>query len=386
MIWSPAFNLENPMKLAPFVLCVVSLALFSNASGQMRFYGTVSEVIDGQTLVINTDGRTLTVQLQYIATPSSGQPLYDMVRSHLSTIALGKSVEFKLIRLGAKVAVGKVTMHGSDISMQLIRDGAAWHEPTKTSGQAAAEASEYDSNQQQAKNEKRGIWSVPGLKTPWQIQAEIDEEIRRKEAAIRQSRPNLVGVSQFQTANRTDLPNTGPASASAKPGQTLDGRDAWVSVLSGADKEAPGLKTYRDPGDRYDVLYTSASFVELSQGGQRQKLECRAAYVTYKQVNGMIGASYMLGFRAISEDYRFSRQKSRLTVVVDNQAISLGLSRGLLGQTAVGAVEMMFYQMNKATLRKISNARSVEFRIDGAKAVISEDIKALFKELSNVTE
>ena len=373
------------MKLAPLLLCIVAFVFCSNAFGQ-RFFGTVSEVIDGKTIVIDTDGRKLTVQLQYIATPADGQPLHSVVRDHLSAITLGKSVEFKLNQFGGKISVGKVTIGGVDISMQLIRNGAAWHEPPNISGQPASEAAEYDNNLQQAKQEKRGVWSIAGMKTPWEIQAEVDEENRKKEAARRQSRPTVVGVSQFQTANRTDLPNEGPRPKSGNPNAITNGRDAWVSVASGGDKEAPGLKTYKDPSGRYDTLYTSASFVDLAQNGKTQKLECRGMYVTYKQVNGMTSSMYVLGFRAISEDYKFSKQRSRLTVVVDNQAIPLALTRGLLGQTVVGAVEIMYYEMSKATLRKIAKARTIEFRIDGAKAAVSDDLKSLLKELSDVTE
>jgi hypothetical protein len=94
----------------------------------------------------------------------------------------------------------------------------------------------------------------------------------------------------------------------------------------------------------------------------------------------------LIGFRALSEDYRFSRQKSALTVTVDGQKISLGTPRGLLGQTVVGAMEIMFYRTGKATLKRIANARTVEFRIDGAKGAVSDNLKDLFKQLAEITE
>ena len=373
------------MKLARILIWGAILAACSNVFGQARFAGIVTEVVDGRTLVVETNGTKLGVRLQYIATPMADQPMHATVRDHLSKLAIGRIVEFKPAQFSGSIYVGKMTIDGVDVSRQLLRDGAAWHEPRQTSGQNSSEAEEYASDQQLAQQEKRGVWSIPDLKTPWQIQAEIDEQYRKNEAARRLSRRTLVGVSQFQTANRTDLPN-GPATKAKRSTGTLDGRDAWVSVLSGVDKETPGLQTHRDPAGRFDTLYTSAAFVDLKLDGKSQKLECRALYVTYKQVNGMNRSMYLIGFRAISEDFRFSRQKSALTVMVDNQAIPLGQPRGLLGQTVVGAMELMFYKASKATLKRISKARSVEFRIDGARGDLSEDIKDLFKQLADVTD
>jgi len=374
------------MKLAVVFLFIATLATCSAVLGQARFVGTVSEVIDGQTAVIEMNGTKMTVRLQHIGTPGADQQLHSAVRDHLSKMVLGKVVDFKPVQISGKVAVGKMTLDGVDVNMQLIRDGAAWHEPVKSSGQLPAEAAEYENNQLLARQEKRGVWSVAGLKTPWQIEAEIDEQYRKDVEARRQSQPTLVGVSEFQTANRTDLPNAGSVSNRSKTTATINERDAWVSVFSRADKESTGIKTYQEPSGQFSSTYTSAIFVDLDLDGKHQKLECRAMYITYKQVNGAYGTIYLIGFRAVSEDYRFSMQRSRLTVVVDNQPISLGGPRGFRGQAVMGAIELMYYRVSKATLKRISNARTAELRIDKAKGMLSETAKDLFKQLAWITD
>jgi len=91
---------------------------------------------------------------------------------------------------------------GVDLSSQLIRDGAAWHEPATTSGQTPHEAAEYANNQQLAKAEKRGVWSISNLKTPWEIRSERQAALDLADRQRRASNQNKVGLSPFKTESK----------------------------------------------------------------------------------------------------------------------------------------------------------------------------------------
>ena len=161
--------------------------------------------------------------------------------------------------------------------------------------------------------------------------------------------------------------------------------DAWVDVFSGAGRETYGIKTYSDPDGRYSAVYTSAALIDFVSPSGKERLECRTLLISPTLYNGGHSKVYLIGFHAISEDYRFSRARSRLTVLVDNKAIALGTPVGLRGKGSIGAQELMFYKVTWATLRTIGNAKKVEFRIDKLAGPLSDDSHELIKQLATAT-
>ena len=360
-----------------FVLAWVS------ATSAQAVVGKVVDVLDGRTLVVETSAGRVTVQLQYVEVPEQGQPLHAIAKDHLSKLTFGKSVEHKTRRLVQGRSIGRtVTFEGVDLSLQMIRDGAAWHEPQTTSDQPTAEAADYSAIQELAKNEKRGVWSVPGIKTPWEVRAENERLARAEEAARRLSHPTPVGLGTFHSDTRRP-------SGQYTPTSTVDARtkmDAWVSVFAGADKEPFGLLTYSDPKKQFTAVYTSALLTDFISPAGKERLECRVIMIAPTLNNGGPTKLFLLGFRAISSDYKFSKGKTRMTVMADNQRIYLGAPRGIRGDSIIGVEEIMYYRLPWAQLKKIGSAKQVEFRIDAMMAPLSADARALFKELATATE
>jgi micrococcal nuclease len=356
----------------------LSVVLSSLTFGQVRFAGKVVEVIDGRTVVIETSAGKVTAQLQYIETPAPEQQLHTVVRDHLASLAVGRVAEFRPLRLDGKVTVGKVEIGGVDLGLQLVRNGAAWQEPAETSGQPSNEAAEYASNQLSAKVEKRGVWSIPSLKTPWQIRAEKQAELDRIEKEKRGSRPATFAVNEFQTINRTGAADTSSWDASRR-----SDFDSWGDVFAGVGKETQGLQTYSDPQGRFDTIYTSASFVNMDGGKIDRRLECRLLLVYLKYPDGRKETVYALGFQSVADEYHFSKQKSSLTLTADKRNISVGPPfRGLRGGSAIGTREIFYYRLTKPQLRSIAAAKNLELRIDGMLGSVSADALPLFKELS----
>lgn len=357
----------------------LTVLLSSLSFGQARLAGKVIEVIDGRTIIVETTAGRVTAQLQYIETPEPEQPLHQTVRDHLANLALGKVVEFRPLRLNDKVTVGKVELGGVDLSLQLIRDGAAWHEPSETSGQPAQEANEYAGNQLSAKAEKRGVWSIANLKTPWQVRAEKQAELDRIDREKRGSKAASFAVNQFQTVNR----GAAAVEAGSWTGSRQSQLNTWGNVFAGVGKETRGLQTYSDPAGRFDAIYTSAIFVEMNGGKMDRRLECRLIFAYANLPDGRRQTIYAIGFRALADDYLFSKRKSSLTFTADRRNIPIGAPwHGKRGEGAIGTEEIFFYNLTKVQLRSIGNAKSLELRIDGMLGNLSEEGQDLFKQLA----
>jgi endonuclease YncB( thermonuclease family) len=195
------------MKRLLLLVFAVVLSLSATVFGQARFAGKVVDVVDGRTVILDTNTGKVTAQLQYVATPEPEQQLHGVAREHLSRLAVGKLVEFQPVRILDRLTVGRMTMGGVDLSLQMIRDGAAWHEPLVTSGQEQSEFNAYAAIEAAAKHEKRGIWSVPGLKPAWQYRAEKLESQKRQELAERPGRQARTAANKKTKSSYWGDPN-----------------------------------------------------------------------------------------------------------------------------------------------------------------------------------
>ncbi len=142
------------------------------ATAQLALPGEVVEVIDGKTVVVAISTGKVRVELQYIDVPEAGQQLSDTVRIHLRNLVLGKKVDYRPRTLFNDHTVGLITLNNIDISQQMLRDGAAWLVPLQASAQDRSQYDAYASLETAAKNERIGIWAVPGLKPAWEFRAE----------------------------------------------------------------------------------------------------------------------------------------------------------------------------------------------------------------------
>lgn len=157
-------------------ILILLFLLFSAApASALTLRGTVSEVRDGQSLVVMNGGRKLTVILQGVAAPELKQEFGDVAHQHLASLILDKGVEVDFSQLQGDHVVGRVFCNQLDIGLQVIRDGAAWYDKASGYGLTEAERSVYAEAEQAARNERRGIWQDGSPMPPW--------EWRRAEAA-----------------------------------------------------------------------------------------------------------------------------------------------------------------------------------------------------------
>lgn len=160
---------------------IAALIVFGTAAAeaQMTVRGEVVEVVDGKTVMIAMPTGKVKAELQYIDVPEPSQSLYATVKEHLGHLVLGKIVEYRAQTLLKDRTIGRLMLNNVDISLQMLRDGAAWHVPSTESGQDEVEVASYASTEKDAKNEKRGVWSVPGLKSGSELRANKPSSIPR---------------------------------------------------------------------------------------------------------------------------------------------------------------------------------------------------------------
>lgn len=161
------------MRLRPIHVVVLVAAFALTGSAQfLTTGGEVVDVIDGRTIIVASPAGRVKIELQFIEVPEPQQQMHDAAKNHLRDLLLGKVVEYRPFRLFGDRTVGRVTLNKIDISLQMLRDGAAWHPVSGISAQDAQERRLYSEMEAAARSEKRGVWSVSALKPAWEFRAE----------------------------------------------------------------------------------------------------------------------------------------------------------------------------------------------------------------------
>lgn len=152
-----------PALLIP-VLVTSQLAALSSLQD---FSGKCVHVYDGDTIGVLRDGREIRLRLEGIDCPEWDMDFGSQARRFTSELVLGKdvAVRFKEWDQYNRV-VGRVTVDGKDLSLELIAAGLAWHY-RRYSDDPALEAAEH-----RARDARIGLWSAPNPIPPWEFKAE----------------------------------------------------------------------------------------------------------------------------------------------------------------------------------------------------------------------
>ena len=366
------------MKKLLIILAFV-LALSLTSAAQLKLVGKVAEVVDGKTFVLETNAGNTTAQLQYIDVPEPEQSLHKTVSEHLRNLTSGKVAEFQVVSMSGTKLVGRLTVNGVDISLQMLRDGAAWLVPYQRSGQPQSEFTAYQEYEILAKNDRLGVWSVQGLRPAWLLREQKQKELVRLQAENPKFQAKLNITSQFQTISRPYEQPTGGK-------LPIQDKEGWLDTMAFADNGSTGVMNYNDPNGRFRAFYTSVAFVNLVSGNVKQRLECRAVFTDFLLPDGSHKTVYMIGFRAISDDYNFSKRTSRLTIIADGKPMSVALLGGLRAKATFGAEEMMFYPVSNATLKKIGAAKNITVKIDRLTGPMNKNLQSLIGQLATGTQ
>lgn len=337
-----------------FILTCGAHSVFS----QIRYKGTVVEVIDGKTVVIELPTRNkLTAELQYIEIPEAEQELHQTVKEHLQKLLLGKEVEFLANQMRFTKTIGQIFSGGVDISQQMLRDGAAWYPAAEKGKQAAnpVENQNYLNVEAQAKLEKRGVWSIPNLKPAWEFRAEKEKLNKPQETVVEENNQSEAAQS---SRSRNSQRQVGAPNVNV---------EMWADVTDySSPKEAvfsTGLVTSYIPFN--DLGYISTPDLDFdAPAGQDNvyKANYRIGYF-YKGRQLRLGQdSFLILVHSRSKNWAFS-QSNNLSFTADRQVINLGKARRIFRSSGSYVEELLLCRISRASLAKITNSKKVELKV-----------------------
>lgn len=328
--------MKNPKSTSGRILfgIIVIAATMISATAQLKTGGEVVDIVDGKTVVVAVPAGRVTVELQYIDVPEPGQSLHSVVKDHVRTLLVGKSVELHTKGLTRGKVSGKLILSGVDVSQQLLRNGAAWHLAFEMSGQNLDEFSVYAESESLARQEKRGVWSVAGLEPAWQFRAKAKQQAASavQTVAAVTSAPKRKGYWSDKNPRLKD------------PGGMTHGFNAatqtgflGTSLLGVTDDpkhpQPPGQKT------AVDLTY----------------------YYTEHGKKGRTGY-FVLTVFSQADSWRFERATS-MTIEIDGKNTVVGKPKRETDKASYKLVEKLTYRLDVATVEKIANGGSVVLKI-----------------------
>lgn len=377
------------MKHSRLILLIIFTLIFSIAAvGQRKFSGTVVDVLDGRTVVLEMPaGGKLTFELQYIEVPESEQQLHQTVREHLQQMVYGKQVEFLPRGFTETKTMGQLFVGGVDVSQQMLRDGAAWHISPEISGQDEAQSDVYQNNEALAKTEKRGVWAIEKLQPAWEFRAR-KEEIRQQSSesekttsqnvAISNSRRRRWTVEEQMKANANNVQMWNDV-------RSAQATEANKVIGVGGETSAGGLLSNYFTSSRIGYTSTPSTFINASSGKSRVMLDHRTFY-GYRgdQSSGVERDVFMLGFAVVSPSAKFAQANS-LTIIADKQKFVFAKIVRFSRQFPEGVAEILFYKTTSGVLKKIADAKNVQVKIGQYSGAMGNDSRAVIKELLSAT-
>lgn len=371
-----------------FVL--LTFAFAHSAFSQSKLSGKVLEVIDGKTAVvqIGTTGE-LTVVLQYIEIPEAEQPLNSVVKQHLTNLLLGKNVLVIPRGVVNSKTVAQVFIGGVDVSQQMIRDGAAWFAVPERTEKSGAEVEVYLSNESQAKAEKRGVWSIEGMKPAWEFRTE--KVVREKNAEIaRIEEINKRNKEKYQRTGTKKLPPP-PAFFSNfemwKDGRTGGMWDEMQFYSVGQQFNENGLMVFHSNTANISFVVTKDNVVGLTNGKSNPNMTCAIAYITGKPAKEGLAKEaseqkevFVMGCRSQSDRQNF-KPTSQLTFTADDKKINFGKVIHLGRQSDKRFDEMLIYFLDRNAVTKIAASEKVQIKMDDFSGAMPSGFHSMVKQL-----
>lgn len=152
-------------------LCGIALLWSSLSATAADIVGRVVGVSDGDTITVLVDNHDrIKVRLAGIDAPEKSQLFGSVSKKSLSDQVFGKTVNIesnKKDRYGR--FLGRVIFNGTDVCLEQIRAGMAWHYKRYSNEQSESLRREYADAESQARQLKIGLWSEPTPVAPWEF-------------------------------------------------------------------------------------------------------------------------------------------------------------------------------------------------------------------------
>lgn len=155
------------MKSSGLFLCLLFLFPPSGVADDIpRLVGTVTRIVDGDTIDVKLSSGPIRIRLHGIDTPEKGQPWGKEASAALSHLVLNRQVEIEPFEQDRyERLIGRVYVGETDINGELVKQGHAWaFRQYMTKADAR-----YCTFEQGARKAKRGLWTAKAEETlpPW---------------------------------------------------------------------------------------------------------------------------------------------------------------------------------------------------------------------------
>lgn len=140
------------------------ILLFTLSLSAAEIIGKVVGVSDGDTITVldHLDKGRFRIRFHGIDCPEKSQDFGNVAKKYLSSLIFGKTVTIRyreIDRYGR--IVGKVFLDGTDINLEMLKAGLAWHYKRYDNTPEYAEA------ESKAKEKGIGLWQQPNPIPPW---------------------------------------------------------------------------------------------------------------------------------------------------------------------------------------------------------------------------
>lgn len=153
------FNISHRCRATALL---IAIGIAAQAQG---LKGRVTRIIDGDTIEVTLNNSPMTVRLNGIDAPESEQMFGSRARQICSELALGKMVGLILMERERynRIVADVVLPDGRNLSHELVRGGAAWW-----FRRYAAHDTKLRVLEEQARDDKRGLWADLSPMPPWE--------------------------------------------------------------------------------------------------------------------------------------------------------------------------------------------------------------------------
>ena len=162
-----------PRRAARAALALLALVLVAPFALHQAFAadldGRVVAIKDGDTIEVLAAGNVrTTVRLAAIDAPELKQAYGQAAKRTLSALAFDRPARVAWTKTDDYGRlVGRVSIDGADVNLEMVERGFAWHYKRYEGEQAPSDRRRYAAAEIRAREARRGLWADPDAVPPW---------------------------------------------------------------------------------------------------------------------------------------------------------------------------------------------------------------------------